>query len=67
MVSECFFLWKYGEFVVVVSLGGEFLQNVVNLSDVVNKIETHQNAVIRNGTVLPYINVLYILNWMVCV
>ena len=32
---------------------GEFLQNVVNLADVVNKIETHQSAVIRNGTVLP--------------
>ena len=41
-------------FVVVVSLQyGEFLQNVVNLSGVVNKIETHQSVVIRNGTVLP--------------
>ena len=34
---------------------GEFLQNVVNLSGVVDKIETHQSTVIRNDTVLPYI------------
>ena len=41
-------------FVDVVSFKcGEFLQNVVNLSGVVNKIETHQTSVIPNGTVLP--------------
>ena len=32
---------------------GEFLQNVVNFSGVVNKIQIHQSTVIRNGTVLP--------------
>ena len=32
---------------------GEFLQNVVNLSGVVNKAEIHQTAVIQNSTVLP--------------
>ena len=42
-----------GEFFVVVSLQcGEFLQNMVNLSNVVNKIETYQSVVIRNGTAL---------------
>ena len=38
-------------FVVVSFQCGEFLQSVVNLPAVVNKIETHQSAVIRNGTV----------------
>ena len=55
-------------FVILVSFQyGEFLQNVVNFSGVVNKKETHQSTVIRNGTVLPYINVLYIVNWTVYV
>ena len=31
---------------------GEFLQNVVNLLGVVNKIQTHQSDFIRNATVL---------------
>ena len=49
-------------FVVVVSFQcGEFIQNVVNLFGVVNIIETHQTTVIRNGTVLTYTNVLYIV------
>ena len=45
---------KILNFIFVVSLQcGEFAQSVVNFSSVVNKIETHQTSVIRNGTVLP--------------
>ena len=59
-----FVFLKYGEF----PYCGKFLQNVVNLvgvvnlAGVVNEIETHQSAAIRNGNVLPYSNVLYIVN-----
>ena len=42
---------------------GEFLQNV-NLSAVVNKATTHQSSVIRKGTVLPYVHVLYTVIFM---
>ena len=51
--SVVVFLQSVVNFVVVSFQCGEFLQSVVNLSGVVNIIETHQSAVIRNGTVLP--------------
>ena len=52
-----FIFLKSGEFCSC----GEFLQDMVNLSGVVNKIETHQSAVIRNGTVLSY---MYCISWL---